>query len=449
MNSKKMVSRFWSCMFMLVCAAGLLWQLTSVIDLYFQYRVTTSTFIFRPEAVNPLGVTLCVNWRTVFDYKRANRDLNRNITKDSYGYANIYWHNMEVPYVFKYTPRTDEVLDKFNYKTKNKSHPMHYAANISDHVDVQKFFVRKFVCYTIVVKGDEPLYSREIAVTNNYEYEVKRFTFHRQLENANEIKIILGPIDHLPYKGLGSTPAIDRRLISSSATDLNRFRSRHLTISATSMPSPYDTDCRDFKKDGFHDRYHCIDDCITSQVRINLKNKVCALSPILEPREAKIFMWGDDPIFQKIEHYCEFSRCAKRECHDTDIVTLTDASLDLIPNRQFIWRHEVTFQISIEIRSIPALPFVEFLIYILGSISTWTGLSVLGCNPLALQKHVAKTFTLHSQAKDTNTQWTDSQRKVAINHIQQPKRDRMPYYTASKMPQYLPQRLNSDVFTHN
>ena len=46
--------------------------------------------------------------------------------------------------------------------------------------------------------------------------------------------------------------------------------------------------------------------------------------------------------------------------------------------------HNLPTHYSIEISSTPSLSFVELIIYILGSVSTWTGLSILDFNPASI-----------------------------------------------------------------
>ena len=51
----------------------------------------------------------------------------------------------------------------------------------------------------------------------------------------------------------------------------------------------------------------------------------------------------------------------------------------------------VTSQISFQIISMIALSFVKFVLYILDSISIWTGLSVIGCDSIVIGKQLFKS----------------------------------------------------------
>ena len=57
---------------------------------------------------------------------------------------------------------------------------------------------------------------------------------------------------------------------------------------------------------------------------------------------------------------------------------------------QITIKHNVVSQISFKITSIESLSLMEFILYIMDSISTWTGLSVIACNPVVVTKQIVK-----------------------------------------------------------
>ena len=75
------------------------------------------------------------------------------------------------------------------------------------------------------------------------------------------------------------------------------------------------------------------------------------------------------------------------------------------------WHQAVLFsQLSVKITSRPTESSVEIVIFVLGSISTWTGLSIMACNPAALARLVHKHIRSISQTPQVNNRITDLQR---------------------------------------
>ena len=195
----KIIPRLWSFLFILMCAAGLLWQLITIIDLYFQFKVTTTTNVFTPEVLNPLAMTFCVKIHEVIDHQRLKQDFGRNYSN------NAILHNLTIQNLFDYTPSNDGIVLQFSYKTSKFSRHKDVLANISNHLDITKFFQRWYVCYKIKLRGDEQLNYREISVTSNDQFLVKSFTFNQSLSNAEFVKVMLGHVNQLPYRGMIST----------------------------------------------------------------------------------------------------------------------------------------------------------------------------------------------------------------------------------------------------
>jgi hypothetical protein len=103
-------------------------------------------------------------------------------------------------------------------------------------------------------------------------------------------------------------------------------------------------------------------------------------------------------------HYHEFL-FQKQDCLDIQYVTETESSSYDCKEvgRRFSWSHRVFSQISYRITSTAYLPFIEFLIYILGSISTWTGLSIIACNPVLLGQQLLKKYMPRNKTQPQST----------------------------------------------
>lgn len=196
----------------------------------------------------------------------------------------------------------------------------------------------------------------------------------------------------------------------SLCSDSSRYDSNHKTIEKKGLESPYETNCLPYKDFGFHGRDQCIEDCVSKQVWSSLR-RISLLSPVLEANDStplsrvSLRNQTNYATFLRIQKHCESKTCKKQDCLDVQYVTETESSLFDCKKfgRVFSWNHRVFSQISYRITSTASLPFFEFLIYILSSISTWTGLSIVACNPVLLGQHLLKEYKTRNKTQPQST----------------------------------------------
>ena len=188
-----------------------------------------------------------------------------------------------------------------------------------------------------------------------------------------------------------------------------------MIIEKRRLPRPYETRCVDFGSLGFQNQHHCIEDCINMETLSTL-GKVNIFSPVTEHSNLTILSFSQlaqqntSLRLWQIQKNCQ-SQCNNSDCYDEEVITITDSSLQ--NGLSIIWDHLVISQISFKITSRAALTFVEFFVYILGSFSTWTGLSIVACNPVVLVKYLPK----QSQNKNPDAQAkADRRRRLLSTH---------------------------------
>ena len=385
-----------------MCAGGVLWQLIVISELYFQYKVSTTTNVFTPETLNPLAMTLCVQIAHVADLERVKQDFKiTTLPNDAYG--DVDFKNWTLRQLFDYTPSSDTILVKFFYKTKNAAELIEVSSNVNRHIEVVKFLQRVYVCYKITLKDDQPIKYREISVTSTWQFQVKKLVFNESVMNSKAIKVMLGNVNHLPYKEMISTKYNIRSLDSSG----HLYTSKHMTIEKHLLERPFETQCIEYITIGFHDQHHCIEECVAAHIFKSFR-KVSLLSPVIEASSLKPLTLEDlrdkamSVNVSKMQEFCQTVQCRNIECHDEEIVTSTDSGTTYENTSQTVWEHQVTSQISFKITSRPTLSFVEFFIYVLGTISTWFGLSVITCNPVVLFKYLIRLQKFQTQNTEPN-----------------------------------------------
>lgn len=332
-------------------------------------------------------MTLCLNMYQVID-KESLKELNTtNLGK------------LTTRQLFDFSPSSNSILQQLYYKSKTESAPIKVDKNIEDHIQILKFLHHINVCYKIDVKKGETLSYRENAVSNFYKFKTTHLYFNRNIENCSDFTLIISALGHLPYQEIIATRFLKRRLYENeghAVSSTNSYTSNHMTVEKKALPSPYETQCRNYSKTGFHGRDHCIDKCVASLVWNTFK-KVSLMSLVTQPTDSLQFNRislkdkKNYDSFSKILTNCERIECRNSNCDDLETVTSTEAE-SISPNRTFEWQHRVSAKISFRITSRPSLPFVEFIIYVLGSISTWTGLSVIACNPVKLANRIHMTL---------------------------------------------------------
>ena len=419
MNLGKTMFRLYSWLFACFCTAGLLWQLVTIIDDYFKYKVTTSTIIFTPKIIEPTAVTLCFNLFGLLNLTGLKRDLNISVEIDeSTDNPNDkdFVNNLTVRQLFDYTPSNNSIIKIIKYKLKYKSSSVVIPKG---NLSITKFFRHLNLCYKIHIKNNnESVSYRENSISNFEQFLMTRIILTTFLKNAKTITAIISPVDHIPYQELISTPYITRRLFTLNGTRKaasNYYSSDHMILNRESLPSPYETHCISYKEQGFSSRDHCINDCIASQVWKTF-GKVSLMSVVTEPSDSlqlNRITLKDDQIyfnFSKILNNCEWYQCKNDNRHEQRIFTTTrESSQD--ENRRIRWQHKVSFsQVSFKITPRPSLSFIEIVIFVLGSISTWTGLSIMACNPATLGRLVYKKIKATPQTLEINDRTTNAAR---------------------------------------
>ena len=414
MDPTKIISRLSSWLFICFCATGLLWQLVTIIEEYFRYKVITSTIIFTPDVIEPTALTICFRSLYLLDFIGLKRDLNIFVSNDTdFLTAEKLVNNLTVRQLFDYTPSNNSIVAKVIYKRKDKNRLSDVPKN---NLSILKFFRHPNLCYKIQVKNNnESLSYRESSISNYDQFVLFQILFTTSIENAWFISPIVSPVDHIPYQELISTPLIPRRLWTSNGikkASSDSYSSDHMTWEKTSLPSPYETHCTPYEEQGFYSRDHCINDCIASQVWKSF-GKVSLMSVVTEPSDSLQFntVTLEDKQsylnFSKILNNCEWNHCKKDNCYERRIFTTTrDSSVN--ETRRIRWQHKVSFsQLFVKITSRVSLSFIEIVIFVLGSISTWTGLSIMACNPVALARLVYKNVRSTPQTPEINSRITD------------------------------------------
>ena len=204
---------FW--LFLIFVFAGLTWQLVSICQLYFQYKVVTRTTVFIPTIINSMALNLCVQMSSIFDYERIRNTTGYNWTYNAIMSKQQLFtdllHDLTVEQMFEFTPQENDVVDQVVFSNSSLSNKILVVGNDAKKlVKVEKYLYMKYVCYRISFIRDEPLSLQHITSLLESAGIIRFYKFSKRLSKSNEIKFAVGPVNEIPFRGLMISPYIFR-----------------------------------------------------------------------------------------------------------------------------------------------------------------------------------------------------------------------------------------------
>ena len=380
---------FW--FFFILAFAGLVWQMVCICQLYFQYKVVTRTTVFIPKIIDPLALNLCIKMSSIFDYKEFRNNTGNNVTYDAITSKEQLMtqllHDLTVEQIFKFTPQENDVVDQVDFINSSLSSDLVVKGNLAkERVKVDKYLYMKFVCYRISFIGDEPLSLRHFASSLRSSGMIRFYKFSKSFKKSNAIKFVVGAVDEIPFRGLMVSPFIFREYNESlKEAKYGYFVSHHYSMKIESLEYPFETLCYNYTTIGFKEEMECTESCVTKKTWDHFKKLPCTAAITVSSKNkvlSVIDLEDNDKNrdFIKIQTDCANKQCSRPSCRDTQYFTLTES----FSRRFFRWKHVTPLHTSFIISSRPQLTLVEFITYVLGTISTWTGLSIISMNPIGL-----------------------------------------------------------------
>ena len=378
---------FW--FFLILAFAGLMWQLVCICQLYFQYKVVTRTTVFIPTIINPMALNLCVDMSSIFDYSGIRNSTGNNWTYDAVisqlELNTQLLHDLTVEQMFEFTPPKHDLVDEVILTNRSFSIKIDLVGHDAKKVvKVDKYLYMAFICYRIGLIRDEPLPLRRFTSTFYSSGLIRFYKFSEKFKRSDAVKFAVGPIDEIPLRGLTSSPYIFREYNDSlKEAKYGYFISHHYSMETELLEYPFETLCYNYSTIGFKEEVECTESCITKKTWDRFK-KLPFPGAITAPSKEKLLSDIDlkdnnsNLDFIKIQTDCMSEECSRPSCRDTQYFTVTDS----FSRPFFRWKHIVPLQISFFISSRPQLSLIEFITYVLGTISTWTGLSIISMNPI-------------------------------------------------------------------
>ena len=376
-------------LFKVTCLIGLSWQLFDISSEYLKYKVNSRTAVFIPERVEDRSMGICIPMKYSIDYKKLNTELQYNSTQDQF-FRKGMMLNLSIHEIYNYTYDAENILYDVDY-WEDVWGGSPNTTNLSSIMDMQKYFFRSYICYLYSIRSFKPLSVHWI--TGSY---VVYLAFGKQLAETDVFRLFVAAKARIPFR-----ETIEARYIYlGNSVKLDYFHSSHFSITEQLLPPPFETGCFSYSKLNFTNSIECIESCMVLQsfkkwgkipFRSLVPNNAVDYKFVKASNYTKYYAELDE-----IRLFCETS-CPNRSCDDTQIVTIheKEAHSDFYnttkKNISIIWERKTPSIPSVEILSRPTSTLTDLILYMMSSVSTWTGLSMMSINPFLLLRSLVKT----------------------------------------------------------
>lgn len=393
----KKMERVLSQLFVISCLGGLLWQQYQLCEEYFQYKVSRQTRVYTPEVLQDLAMIICVPVYSVIEAKlKSQENESWEYLKRAPGSQKQI--TFKISELKQFSAHENAILSSIIYWSSYSSMAQRNH-NFSELVNSSKFFYDFDICYKYALSAE---------IMPNVQYisggTVASFFFNNKLSNASGISLLIGDRNRTPYWELAYSRYIYRGSSSNTFTQSNMFESSHYSISSQLLPPPYETHCHDYTAHNLVNRIECINECRISQA-MKQWGRIPSDVMVANMTINYSFLTLNYTSSSKLDNMrlsCDAS-CSMISCDDKHFVTFKENEVhinDLPTGTSIAWDINIPLIPSVSIASRPVSYLTELILYIMSSVSTWTGLSIISLNPFIIFKR------LTSQRKVSDTRKT-------------------------------------------
>ena len=388
-----MYRRVLAFVYIVICFAGLMWQLIEVSIEYFKYETSTGIRIHFPDEVTFPDISVCLRYTDILKFDELNKQTKRSyrFTVDD-EVVRMYQENLTLSQIFTFTPSINDTLSSIVYRHKRsyKRYICHTDNECSTMFTIDKYYYLEYMCYRYTsnqMNSSTVSYST-IAVTPSSPGTIFKFTFSRHFSRVSYMKIALHSANLYPFRSLRTTP-VTRRYYDrhSDSAKYNTFVSYQSKLTTHYLPSPYVTRCIDYSHLQFDSSAHCQELCVNNHTLNELGKvpfSVILTNDVQLSSSLHALSYNDvanETVSHKllnIESTCHKKFCNLRDCDVETVVTHTSKE----PGSQLmVLRVILPYTPYINVKHVAGIQFVAFLTFILSTISTWTGVSILRINP--------------------------------------------------------------------
>ena len=381
---------------------ALSWQVISMSMLYFRFKVVTEIDIKIPERVVTSTINLCTRFTDVLDFDAINRDLNRSWFY-SLNQEHVYEYQdaLTIGQIFTYSPDVMEVIDKITYRDgKTFAAITAVGADVHKIIAVSKYLNMDHVCYRFIMrkryKKSYDFFTSSMQA-HGLIYEI-RTNASSLIHRSNYVKIVItmpsaasypfrsirfGEIIHLDYNE------------SSQESRYNHLTVYKILVDNQMLPAPYESNCFDYRPIGYYSDADCEHHCMSDKT-LAAWNKVPFSAVVNVSSERQLVSYNNlkDPLVMKqlmnMHADCSGRLCKRHGCNTGQALAVTRKESRC--GSALTVRLIVPLQPWIYLNNSPALDLIQYITYVMGIMSTYTGVGVLFFNPAAVTKSLDRVI---------------------------------------------------------
>ena len=377
-------------LFKVICLIGLSWQLFELSSEYLKYKVIIRATLFIPDEIEDLSMGICLPVAFAIDYNKFNNESGSNWTATEFDRKGIF-QSLSVHEIYNYTYDADKIISEGGY-WKDPWGWESKSTNLSSIMTMQKYFASSSICYLYSVRSFKPVSIKWVRGSS-----VIYLYFGQEISATNAVLLFIGQKDGIPISETIKARYIFR---GNCRAKLDKFQSSHYSIKEKLLPPPHETACRSFSSFNFTSNIECIENCIVlksfkkwgaiSNVSL-LSNKVADYKFINVSNYTKYKVELDE-----IRLSC-LSSCPNKSCENTQLITVHESDVHVgaeyffKKNASMLWQRQIPSIPSVTISCSPSSFLTEVILYMMSSISTWTGMSMMSINPLVFLRSLTKT----------------------------------------------------------
>ena len=377
-------------LFKTICLIGLSWQLFEITSAYFKYKVNRHTSVFTPGKVEDLSMVLCLPVAFAIDYNKFNSELQYNWTPDEFNRKEMLL-NLSIHQVYNYTYDAAKILYNVDYWDDVWGGGPE-SNNVSSTMEMQKYFFSSNICYIYSVRSFKALNVQWIRGGS-----VVYLYFRKQISETPEFRLFIAETDIIPFRETIEAKNIFR---GKSSIKPDFFKTSQYRIRRKLLPPPYETACYSYSERNFTNSIECIEHCLVQKsfnkwgvipTRSLVPNKEVDYTFVKEGNHTKYIAELDT-----IRLSCQ-SLCPNTSCDDTQLLTIQETGTyigwDILHQKNISigWERQTPSIPSVTILCRPSSILTELILYMMSSVSTWTGLSMMSINPILLLRNLSKT----------------------------------------------------------
>ena len=344
------------------CLIGLVYQLISIIEEYFQYKTSSRVDL-------QTGKEFDMNQAFVFCSK-FDQLMDDNLSPD-----NVL--KMSLKDIFKQTLSINDTINECSIRTNDYGLTSYSSNECYQHFQVIKYFTQELICFEFMRKKREnPFNCDEVPLSLFNRSILHSISLNSSLSRINNFFLVsfYPSFSEIDWENL---PFISRRYgheIRDRKANLFFLSNNFLKIN--NLPAPFESKCTQKWSES---KFYCTMTC-----NINIYRKFDRTPPnemVLKPNEHdKLFTIkdvNDKDLIEKISYELNLCRkhCTRELCNDyfsvTQVQEFNEQTTNIIKLSATCSSsplHRVTF--------IPNIQLFELLIYVGSSLGMWFGFSV-------------------------------------------------------------------------